>query len=425
MHCNGRLTAVLKIGVGDMALIKVDKLVNGLVLAEDVYDMNARLLLAKGQAIEDKHVRVLKMWGIFEVNVDGLDEEESSDGEPVDSEQMAAIARTVQPIFSQVDLEHPAVREVVRLAIEHRLFNGAAEPAPFAPAGGDDTTPVNAREILSKIDRLDVKLPEVPSLVFELNEIIADPMSSAGDIAQVVNKSPSLTATLLKIVNSAFYGFRSKIDSISRAVMMIGSKEVSNLALGITIMETFRDIPKTVMDVATFLEHNLAVAIVGRILAAHSNIPNTEQLFVSGMLHDIGRLVLCKYFPKFAVMTFADATLSKRPLMVVEKELLGCTHVHLGKKLLQKWKLPYALENNVYYHHNPSASPSPEMAVTLQMADMIVHGLGVGNSGESIVPSFDTKAWERLKLPVGAFQPLIKQATNQLETFRDAITRRK
>jgi HD-like signal output (HDOD) protein len=266
-------------------------------------------------------------------------------------------------------------------------------------------------------------LPEVPSLVYELNEIIVDPLSSAGDIAQVVNKSPSLTATLLKIVNSAFFGFRSKIDSISRAVTLIGSKELSSLALGVTIMETFKDIPREVIDVASFLEHNLACGMVARIMAAHGNVANTEQLFVSGMLHDIGRLVLCRYFPQNAKHAFTAAAESGESLLMAERNVLGCTHVQLGKKLLQKWKLPYALENSVSYHHNPSASPNPEMAATLQMADMMVHGLGIGNSGERKVPAFDDKAWQRINFPVAAFRPLVHQAGDQIETFRDMLSR--
>ena len=199
----------------------------------------------------------------------------------------------------------------------------------------------------------------MPSLVFELNEIIANPLSAAKDIANVVNQSPSLTAVLLKMVNSAFFGFRSKIDSISKAIMLIGSNEVSNLAMGVTIMETFRNIPKQVIDVGAFLEHCLACGVVGRLLAVHAKLPQAEQIFVSGMLHDIGRLVLYKYFPDVAGLLLIQAMESRQPLAVVEREMIRTSHTQIGKKLLQKWKLPYTLENSVYYHHNPSASPNP------------------------------------------------------------------
>lgn len=405
-----------------MALVKVEKLMQGAVLAEDVQDGRARVLLAKGQAIGDKQIRVLKMWGVFEVEVEGAGPAAEEESPPADSEQMAQVGAQIKKVFGAVDIQYPAINEVVRLSAQYRLGHFRPEMA-LAPCLPLTPPPDRSAEIAAKLDRIDVKLPEVPSLVFELNEIIADPMSSADAIAQVVSKSPSLTATLLRIVNSAFYGFRSKIDSISRAVTLVGSKEVSNLALGITIMETFRGIPKEIMDVASFLEHNLACGVVARILAAHGNIAHTEQLFVAGMLHDIGRLVLCKYFPEVFKYTLVEAAQSRRPLLKSEQTVLGSSHALLGKKLLNKWKLPYALENNVYYHHQPSASPSPESAATIQMADLIVHGLGIGTSGEQIVPGFDTKAWERLNLPASALRSLVNQAEHQIETIRDLLRR--
>ena len=408
-----------------MAVVKVDKLVKGAVLSEDVLDVNSRLLLAKGQAIDERHIRVMKMWGVFEVHVESQDAEQAiEESPPVNSEQMAAVGEEIKGVFKALDLDHPVVREIVRLCAQYRLEHYKPARVPVALAADPDAKLAGAQELMAKIDRIDIKLPEVPSLVFELNEIIADPMSSAGDLAQVVNKSPSLTATLLRIVNSAFYGFRSKIDSISRAVTLIGSKEVSNLALGVTIMETFQRIPKQIVDVASFLEHSLACGTTARILAAHGNMAHTEQLFIAGMLHDIGRLILCKYFPQIAKHTFVLAAQQNMPLLKAEQAVLGCTHTFLGKKLLNKWKLPYALENNVYYHHHPSAAPNPEMAGILQVADMIVHGMGIGNSCETAVPSFDDKAWERVKLPLGALHALIKQAQYQIETFRGIFEQR-
>jgi hypothetical protein len=102
--------------------------------------------------------------------------------------------------------------------------------------------------------------------------------------------------------------------------------------------------------------------------------------------------------------------------------MIGCTHAQIGKKLIQKWKLPYALENNVHYHHNPSAAPNPESAAIVQVADIIVHGLGVGGSGEHMVPCFDGQAWDRLKIPVGAFPAVFRQAVHQIENFRKAFS---
>ena len=406
-----------------MALVPIGRLGLGMTLSEDVKDMNGRLLVAKGVSVDAQHLRVLKMWGVAQVDVEESDPEPEEFQTGVNNEQMDRAAREIIKVFADLDLEHPAIKEILKLAIPCRAIRLESGPVSAAPPKkGKSQGGPGAVDIISKIERIDVKLPEVPSVVFELNEIIADPLSSSADIARLVNQSPSLAALLLKIVNSAFYGFRSKVDSISRAVVMIGSKEISNLALGITIMETFKDIPRQVMDVTSFMEHSLGCGIVARILAAYANITATEQLFVSGLLHDIGRLVVCRYFPEIMGMILSDSRRTAVSVMQSERNLSGKPHTQIGKKLIQKWKLPYALENNVLYHHNPSASPNPEAAAVVQMADIIMHGLGFSGSGEHRVPGFDAAAWDRLKIPVGALPAVVRQSVHQIDDFRKAIS---
>ena len=405
-----------------MSLVSIDQLALGMVLSRDVRDMTSRLLLSKGLHIEARHIRLLKMWGIFEVHVHGTDAPAETIPETADPERLEAVGKEVVRLFGNLDLENPAIKEILKLSAAYRMTKPGGEPrARKRRMEKEEIPPMPAENPLAGMERMEIKLPEVPALVFQLNEIIADPMSSAADIGRLVNQSPSLAAMLLKIVNSAFYGFRSKIDSISRAVVLIGSKEVSNLALGITIMETFKDIPKQVMNVESFMAHNLACGIVARILAAHSSITATEQIFASGMLHDIGRLVLCKHFPDVAQAVFANARRTGDSLLKSERAMTGNTHAQLGQQLIKKWKLPWTLENNIHYHHNPSASPDPESAVIVQMADIITHALDIGASGEDRLPGFDGDAWQRIKLPAGALASIFHQATHQIENFRNAF----
>jgi putative nucleotidyltransferase with HDIG domain len=401
-----------------MALIKVDKLKSGMVLAEDVCDGSQRLLLSKGQELGAQHLRVFKMWGIFQVDVEGGDPEPETVAAASDDAQAAMTREAVLGCFANLDTAHPVVREVVEVCVAFRLKNGRTPEPPGAVKAPDKGAPADKAKILAALERQEIKLPEVPSLVFELNEIMANPLTSSGDIAGVVNKSPSLAALLLKLVNSAFYGFRTKIDNITRAVTLIGSKEVSSLAMGITIMAAFRDIPKTILDVASFMEHSLACGIVSRLLASQAGMAQTEQLFAAGMLHDIGRLILFKYFPQAALHTLVDARSQNHPLLKSELTLTRLTHMQMGKRLLRKWKLPYELEHNVTYHHNPSSSPAPQTAAVVQMADLLVHGLGMSGSGEHIVPAFDPPAWEQVKFPAGAFHALVQQMAAQLGPLR-------
>jgi HD-like signal output (HDOD) protein len=285
------------------------------------------------------------------------------------------------------------------------------------------TSPNSAQKIdfLEELNKKKIVLPEIPSVVFELNEVIANPMSSAENIAEVVNRSPSLTALLLKIVNSSFYGFPSKIDKVSHAVALIGTREISGLALGISILSIFRNIPKEIIDMYSFLKHSLATAILSRVFAAHLNCPQTEQLFVSGLLHDLGRLILYIHFPVESHNIITRSRNESKLLYLEEIDYLGCDHSQVGRQLMKQWKLPVILESNVFYHHKPSSAQQPVPATIVHLADLIANSLGIGSSGERFVPPLDYQAWENLELSPSCFEKVIGQATHQFKALETIL----
>jgi putative nucleotidyltransferase with HDIG domain len=398
-----------------MLFLSIDQLKPGMVLATDVTDTNGRLLLSKGQPIAAKHLNIFKMWGVPEVQVKNTDGDEPDDTPTLDPEAMRRVAESLKPAFADNDLTHPAVAEIFRQAVVHRSRRIADHQVQrqIEPVNGPPAS-LSSTDMRKKIRSRDIKLPEIPSLIFTLNDTIADPFSSADDIAQVISKSPGLSALLLRIVNSAFYGFPSRIDSISRAVTIIGSKEVSALAVGITTMEIFKDIPKAVFDMQAFTHHSLACGVLARILAAGGNIRNTEQLFVSGLLHDIGRMVIFKYFPQQAGLMLSDASHGKSSLYDMEKAVMGFRHTDIAADLFEKWKFPVALSQNVVYHHRPLAAQDPAKAAIVHLSDIIAHSLGEGKSGEWRVPALDTAAWDKLRLSTLTLSTIIPQAIHHL-----------
>ncbi|BBO70611.1 phosphohydrolase [Desulfosarcina alkanivorans] len=386
-----------------------------MILAADVTDTNGRLLLSRGQPIASKHLNIFKMWGVPEVQIQHAEGGDPEAGPTVDPEALRRVAQALQPVFADNDLAHPAVAEIFRQAVIHRSRR-PVDPKPdrWAAPAGEAPSPAAGRDLRKKIRNRDIKLPEVPSLIFTLNDTIADPFSSADDIAQVISKSPGLSALLLRIVNSAFYGFPSRIDSVTRAVTIIGSKEVSALAVGITTMEIFKDIPKAVFDMQAFTHHSLACGVLARILAAGGNIRNTEQLFVSGLLHDIGRMVIFKYFPGQAGLMMSGASPGKSSLYDMEKAVLGFRHTDLAADLFEKWKFPVALSQNVVCHHRPLAAQDPAKAAIIHLSDIIAHSLGEGKSGEWRVPALDTTAWDKLRISPQTLSTIIPQALHHL-----------
>ena len=398
-----------------MTFFPIDQLKPGMILATDVTDVNGRLLLSKGVAIEPKHLNIFKMWGVPEVQVQHAEGGETEAAPVADPESMRRVAESLMPSFAKNDLNHPAVAEIFRQAVIHRSRSGRLPRAvPRAGAAAGQPATAHASEMRKKLKNRDIKLPETPTIIFKLNDTIADPFASSDDIAQVISKSPGLAALLLRIVNSAFYGFPSRIDSISRAVTIIGSKEISALAVGITTMEMFKDIPAALFDMQAFTHHSLACGVLARILAAGGNIRNTEQLFVSGLLHDIGRMVIFKYFPQQAESMLSVVADGKVCLYDVEKAVLGFRHTDIAADLFEKWKFPLSLRQNMVFHHRPSVAPDPAKAAIIHLSDIIAHALGEGNSGEWCVPTLDPVAWDKLRLAPQILATVIPQALHHL-----------
>jgi hypothetical protein len=213
-----------------MGTIHINKIKPGMVLDEEVRDINGRLLLKKGKNIKSAHIRIFKIWGVTEVNICGNNGSKNTSDDDVDPEKIEKIKEYTHNLFCHADLEHPALKEIFRISVQFRSKHSfpqeeiKADLVELEPP----QNPGN-NNLLKKLNQENITLPEIPSIVFELNEVIANPLSSAEDIAQVVQRSPTLTALLLKIVNSPFYGFPSKIDKISLAVTLIGTREISGL----------------------------------------------------------------------------------------------------------------------------------------------------------------------------------------------------
>lgn len=405
-----------------MFAVPTDKLKPGKILAEEVRDINGRLLLARGNEIGDNHIRIFKIWGVSEVTVEGPAQGNGKCDPELNPEMIEQVGETVKDLFQHTDLEHPLVKKIFNLAVQFRCEHNLIDTQSEVYINEQEIAPRDRnKSFVERLNKREIVLPEIPAVVFELNEVIANPLSSADHIARVVNRSPSLTALLLKIVNSSFYGFPSKIDKVSHAVTLIGTREISGLALGISILSIFKNIPKEMIDMYSYLKHSLACGILSRILAAQKNFGQTEQLFVSGLLHDLGRLILYLYFTEESRNILSRARNSNKLLYEEEHDYLGCDHAQVGKQLMEQWKLPLILENNVLYHHKPSEAQQPIPAAIVHLADIIVNSLGIGSSGEKFVPPLDTAGWENLDLPLSGFDAAIGQTTHQFYALESIL----
>jgi HD-like signal output (HDOD) protein len=420
-----------------MGVVKISHLKPGMVVRSDVKDRNGRLLVAAGTMLTANHIRIVKIWGIVEAD---MEDASNTGGAPQPPEAInpvivKAAEESLRKRFRYNDLEDSAVAELFHIGSERKAWqmtrNAPEDDPSHTPSirrlprkrgGNRDDGPLergdrrldHIRELIGK----DIKLITLPTVFARINETIMKPNSSSHEIADLISMDTGLSARLLKIVNSAFYGYPSQIDSLSQAVSIVGTNQLSMLALGIDVVAEFKDIPRGYINMDLFWKHSIACGIIARLIAATRNIQNTERLFVAGMLHDIGRLVVYHYMPHEALDMLTEARDTESLLGRVEAEYLGGDHAEIGGLLLRVWKLPPSLENAVRYHHRPGDSQNGLEPAIIHVADVMAKALGIGSSGDYFIPPLDPAAWKQTGLSDNALGPITAQAERQLdETF--------
>ncbi|MFN2268884.1 MAG: HDOD domain-containing protein [Desulfonatronovibrio sp.] len=231
----------------------------------------------------------------------------------------------------------------------------------------------------------EMELISVPDTYLKLQEILKSPKSSAANVAEVVRLDVNLVAKLLRLVNSSIYSFPTKIESVERAVAIIGVEGVSSLALGITAIPMFKDIPPDLMDVPTFWNHSISCAIFSKSIAQAAGFEG-EPFFTVGLLHDVGRLLLLKNLPQAYLQVLLYARGSFIPLMEAENVILGYNHAYLGEILLKKWGCPEKLVTLVGAHHCPEDSSMNKEASIIQLADNMAHAFAISNGWSYVMP---------------------------------------
>jgi len=277
-------------------------------------------------------------------------------------------------------------------------------------------TPENlAKEVLT--------IASLPTVYMKLVETTNDPNSSINDLITIVSEDIGFSVRIMKLVNSAFFGYPSKVDSLSRAVTIVGSKQLQDLALATSVFDTFKNIPIELVTMESFWKHSIACGVVARILANYRREFNIERAFVSGLLHDIGRLIMLMIIPVDTQNTFAIARSQNKLLYKKETQTLGFNHAAVGGELLKQWKLPEQIIAAVKYHHNPlAAGRFKGDAALIHVADLIVNALAISSSGEKMVPPLNSEAWDELGLSVNIMDTLVSDFKQQYQEALDIIT---
>ena len=267
-----------------------------------------------------------------------------------------------------------------------------------------------------------VELASLPSVVMRAMELLNKPTTSASDIGEIIAEDPALTARLLRIVNSAFYGFPSRIETISRAITIVGTLELTDLILGSSAIQVFYRLPNELVDMERFWEHSLYTGVVARVLARYLRAPNTERCFVMGLLHDIGLLVLYRQKPDLSRQALELAAHRPMPLQMAERDVFGFDHQAVGAELMRAWNLPDSFVETARHHHHPSKAERYRLeTATIHLADVIT-SMAHGTASTTMqVAALEPGAWEMTGLSVDIMETVVAEADAQFEDARAAI----
>lgn len=256
----------------------------------------------------------------------------------------------------------------------------------------------------------------LPLFYDRLNEAINHPRTSIDDIGKIITEDQGLTARLLRLANSPMFGYFGKVDSISKAVTIIGTQQLRDLALAASVMGIFKGIPEELMSMATFWRHSIACGIIARALATWRREANVERFFVAGMLHDVGQLIMATVLGDLVRQMIEETQAEEALYFDVELKRIGFDHAEAGGTLLKEWKIPANIADPVAFHHRPSRAEQFPMEVSLiHLSDIICQAFELGQSCERFVPPLDGAAWDRLGMSPHELGAVLKQAEPQIE----------
>ncbi len=241
--------------------------------------------------------------------------------------------------------------------------------------------PLSLQEISRRVEQCQ-RLPSLSSTNAALRELLDSDSGYTHQISDVIRRDPSLTSRVLRLVNSVYYGLPRRVTSIEQAVLYLGVRQVRQLVVVTPFIEQFHSLTaNTAFTWKLFWQHCISTAMISHELMELVREPQDDLAYISGLLHDVGKIVMASAFPNHfrAIRTRLNA--GEQDLLGTERDILGIDHAELGALYLEGHTLPEGLALAARHHHAPENQPEAKLAAAVQLADLLVRNAKIGHSG--------------------------------------------
>lgn len=264
---------------------------------------------------------------------------------------------------------------------------------------------MDIKEFLEKIK----DLPTISSVASQINVESKKESLTAKSLSTIIKQDPSLTSKILKLANSAYYGLVKQVDTLDRAVTVLGFNTIKSLALTVSVYKFFKKDSGGEFDIKGLWDHCLGCAVAARVLISEANPKLEEQAFVSGILHDVGKIAIAQYLPDemsylIGLIDNLGSQQEKRQEGEIEQEVLGFTHQKVGGRIATQWNFPDEYINTIKFHHGPFTAKLDEDAASAALVRSVCVGnqlakvMGIGKSTDQRTEKIPAETWQALNI---------------------------
>jgi putative nucleotidyltransferase with HDIG domain len=336
----------------------------------------------------------------------------------------------------------PAIREkfkdkiiekmVVRLEAANREMSrlnaamsaGSSEPLkPMAtragPSSAESLAPVfvSGRELIRKIIANTAALPLMPEVMIKVQQMIKSPRTSPAQLAKIIETDSAMVAGILKVANSAYYGFRGKVATIQHAAALFGTRRLAELIMAISAGAVLgKSMDGYGLKAYDMWRHSIAVACAAGEIATALGSDAPDSAYIAGLLHDVGKIILDPYIRHRKVLfdNYAAAHPNK-PIQDAERDIFGFDHAVIAAILCETWNLPRSISFGIRHHHQPSSAGDHQLSHIVHLADYMTIRAGVGVAGTAVGQELDQSSLSLLPLDPDTLNATVEKAGQYVE----------